>query len=159
MTHTLDDLDRFIVYMLQKQARGTSAREIARAMDVSPSTVRNRIERLEEDGVLFGYHLDVNYEAAGYQLYTLIVCTAPIDGRESLAKAALDVPGVVSVREIMTGEENVHVVVVGSDSDDLSRIGRDLSALGLEVVDEDLVRNEYFQPYHGFAVDSLSDED
>jgi hypothetical protein len=66
------------------------------------------------------------------------------------------VSGVVAVREVMTGTENVHVEAIGSDSDDLSRIGRDLDELGLEVVDEDLIRNEYERAFHGFDVDELS---
>jgi DNA-binding Lrp family transcriptional regulator len=154
-TRELDGLDRYIVYRLQADARTTSAAEIADDYGVSPSTVRNRVSRLEEDGVIRGSHLDVDYERVGYQLFTIIFCTAPIPERERLAQDALSVDGVVSVRELMTGEENLHVVAVGEDGDDLSRIGRDLSALGLEIVEEELVRNEYSRPYHAF--DTLGD--
>lgn len=146
----LDELDRYVIYRLQKDARGTSAAEIAEDYGVSPSTVRNRISRLEADGVVQGSHLDIDYELVGYQLFTIIFCTAPIPEREQLAREAMSVPGVVSVRELMTGEENLHVVAVGRDADDLSRIGRDLSKLGLEIVEEELVHNEYSCPFHWF---------
>lgn len=149
-TEDLDELDQFILHELQRNARHTSASTIADAMDVAPSTVRNRIRQLEDSEVIKGYPLDVDYERAGYPLHTLIVCTAPMPEREDLARGALDVPGVVAVREIMTGEENVHVSVVGTDHDDLSRIARDLNELGLEVVDEDIVRSEYFQSFERF---------
>lgn len=149
----LDDLDRQILYALQQDARKTSSGTIAEMAGVSASTVRNRIQRLEEDEILTGYHADVDYEPAGYQLHTLIVCTAPVRQREELAAAALDVPGVVHVKEIMTGEENVHVSAVGTNSDDLSRIGRDLDELGLVVVDEDLIRNEHTGPFSEFELD------
>lgn len=156
----LDELDRHIIHSLQQDSRTTSSNDIAEAIGVSASTVRNRIQQLEEHGVITGYKLDVDYEVAGFQLYTLIVCTAPIPERGTLAEEALEVPGVVSVREVMTGEENVHIAAVGIDGDDLSRIGRELDALGLEVVDEDLIRSEYDHPYHGFALDNdLSDDD
>jgi len=105
----LDDLDRTIIYCLQEDARKTSASEIADKAGVSASTVRNRIRNLEESGILTGYRPEVNYEAASYQLQTLIVCTAPIPDREALAQKALEVSGVVAVREVMTGTENVHV--------------------------------------------------
>lgn len=155
---TLDDLDRRILYELQREARRTSTTEIAEACDVSPSTVRNRIRQLEADGIIRGSHVDVDYEAIGYQLYTLIFCTAPIPEREELAREARQVPGVVHVREIMTGEENLHVVAVGEDGDDLSRIGRELDALGLTIEDEDIIRREYVIPYEGFAGETSDGE-
>ena len=147
----LDDLDRAILYALQQNARNTSASEIAETAGVSPSTVRKRIAKLEERDVVSGYHVDVDYTTAGFQLHTLIVCTAPIPDREELARKARAVDGVVAVREVMTGGENVHVEVVGEDGDDLSRIGRELDSLGLHVEDEDLIRNEYVTAYEGFT--------
>lgn len=146
----LDELDRHIIYTLQTEARHTSSGDIAEQMDVSASTVRNRIARLEDEGVIRGYHADIDYELAGYQLHTLIVCTAPIEDRETLAEAALEVTGVVEVQEVMTGEENVLVSVVGEDGDDLSRIGRELSDIGLHISDEDVIRNHHTNPYHRF---------
>jgi DNA-binding Lrp family transcriptional regulator len=150
----LDALDRHIIYRLQHDARNTSASTIAEEMDVAASTVRNRINRLEENGVINGYYLDVDYERTGFQLHTLIVCNADIPDREELSRQALEIEGVVAVREVMTGSENVHVEVVGRDGDDLSRIGQELDALGLEVVDEDIIRNEYVHAYEGFSPES-----
>lgn len=155
--YPIDDLDRRIIHALQGDARHTSASEIAESLDVSARTVRNRIGKLEDAGVIRGYDVDVDYEAAGYQLHTLIVCTAPIHEREEIARRALDVDGVVAVREVMTGAENVHAEVVGVDGNDLSRIGRDLNDIGLEVVDEDLIRNEYTRPFHQFSSETVAD--
>jgi DNA-binding Lrp family transcriptional regulator len=149
-TRELDALDRQILYRLQTEARHTSSSDIAASLDVSASTVRNRIQRLESDGVIRGYHADVDYETAGYQLFTLIVCTAPIPERAELAEAAAEVPGVVEVQEVMTGEGNVLVRAIGVDGDDLSRIGEELDELGLRVSDEDLVRNTHRRPYSRF---------
>jgi len=152
----IDEIDQQIIHALQEDARHTSASTIAESLDVSARTVRNHIERLEEAGVIQGYDVNVDFEAAGYQLHTLIVCTAPIHEREEIARRALEVPGVVAVREVMTGEENVHVEVVGTDSNDLSRIGRDLQEAGLQVADEDIIRNEYTSCFDGFAPDEHS---
>jgi Lrp/AsnC family leucine-responsive transcriptional regulator len=147
----IDRIDQRIIHALQGDARHTSASDIAESLDVSARTVRNHITRLEEEGVIQEYRIGVDYEAAGFQLHTLIVCTAPVHEREQLASRALDVPGVVGVREVMTGEENVHVEVVGVDGNDLSRIGRDLQDLGLQVADEDIIRNDYSTSFDRFA--------
>lgn len=150
-TRTLDALDKRVLYALQREARRTSSNDIAASLDASASTVRNRIRSLEADGIVRGYHADVDYEAAGYQLYALIVCTAPIPDREELAAAAAEVPGVVEVQEVMTGEANVLVRAIGVDGDDLSRIGEELDELGLRVSDEDLIRRTHRRPYSGFG--------
>lgn len=153
MDDGLDDLDRRILHALQRDARHTSATEIADEAGVAPSTVRKRIARLEERGIVRGYHVDVDYQRAGYQLHTLITCTASIDEREQLVRDALDVRGVVSVREVMTGDDNVRVSAVSTDHDDLNRIAQELSHLGLEVTDENLVRNEHVRPFDSLVRD------
>jgi DNA-binding Lrp family transcriptional regulator len=145
----LDDLDWRILRGLQVDARGASSREIAEQADVSPSTVRKRIDRLEREGIVAGYRAEVDFGQAGYQLQVQIACTAPIPERETLGERALGVKGVVSVRELAAGEENLLVSVVAADSDDLTRIARELSELGLAVSDEQLIRGESFTPYSG----------
>jgi DNA-binding Lrp family transcriptional regulator len=147
----LDELDRHIIYTLQADARHASSQEIAERMDVSPSTVRKRIQRLEEKGIITGYRAEIDFEKAGYQLQIQVVCTAPIPGRGELTDQVMDVPGVVSVRELATGDENLLVRVVATDNDDLTRIAAALSELGLAISEEQLVRGERFGPYHGFA--------
>jgi DNA-binding Lrp family transcriptional regulator len=146
----LDDVDRHILYYLQQDARRTSSSEIAEKLDLSASTVRTRINKLEDEGIIRGYHLDIDYDLAGYPLYTKIICTAPIPERDTLADRAREIRGVTAVREIMTGERNVYVNAIGRDHDDLNRISQDLDALGLDIVDEQLIRDEYVCPYHGF---------
>jgi len=146
----LDDVDRGILYYLQQDARRTSSSDIAEKLDLSSSTVRTRLKELEDSGVVRGYHLDIDYDLAGYPLHTKIICTAPIPERDSLADRAREIHGVTAVREIMTGERNVYVNAIGTDHDDLNRITEELDSLGLAVVDEKLIRDEYVCPYHGF---------
>jgi DNA-binding Lrp family transcriptional regulator len=119
-------------------------------VDATASTVRKRIARLEEEGIVTGYHADVDYERGGYQLHVQVVCTAPIDRRSAVAQAALDVSGVVGVRELATGERNVTVTVVGEDGDDLTRIATELGDCGLTVQDENLIRSDVERPFTGF---------
>jgi DNA-binding Lrp family transcriptional regulator len=147
----LDDLDHHILHALQRDARHASSNEIAKERNVSPSTVRKRIERLESTGVVTGYHADIDYEQAGYQLQVQISCTAPITQRDVMGEHALELPGVVSVREIAAGENNLLVRVVAQDNDDLTRIASDLSELGLAISNEQLIRGEDTSPYRLFG--------
>jgi DNA-binding Lrp family transcriptional regulator len=146
----LDSLDRHILYHLQQDARATSSTDIAEELGVSSSTVRTRLNKLEESGVIRGYHVDIDYDLAGYPLYTKIICTAPVPERDALANDARDIRGVTAVREIMTGERNVYVNAIGEDHDDLNRISKELDTIGLRIVDEQLIRDEFVCPYHGF---------
>ena len=150
MEMQLDEIDRRVVYELMADARGTSAPEIAEAVDVSPATIRNRIDRLEEAGVLTGYHAQVDFEAADGRLTNLYLCNAPVAERESYASKVRAVPGVINVRELMTGRRNLHVLAVGETIDDLRRIARAISSLGIEIEDEDLVQTDTalaYSPY------------
>lgn len=157
---TLDSVDKQILYHLQQDARGVSSSEIADELGLSSSTIRTRLNKLEESDIVRGYHIDINYEAAGYPLYTKIICTAPVPERDDLANQARDIDGVTAVREIMTGKRNVYVNAIGQSHDDLNRIAGDLDELGLDIVDEQLIRDEYVCPYHGFleADDSHPDD-
>ncbi|KAB1188364.1 MULTISPECIES: Lrp/AsnC family transcriptional regulator [Haloferax] len=151
MGHRLDEIDRLILHALMSDARGTSAPMIADEVSVSPGTIRNRIRQLEEYGVITGYHANVDFEQTGHRFTNLFVCTAPVPERERLSKLVREISGVVNIRELLSGRGNLHVLAVGADMNDVTRIGRELSNLGLEIEDENLVRRESFEPYSPFG--------
>ena len=155
----LDDLDRAILGALQHDARHTSSGEIAERMDVSASTVRKRIQRLESEGIITGYNATVDYERAGYPLQVLLFCTATIPDREEMADRAIAVPGVVRVQEVATGEENLLVTAVAENTDELTAIAQELAELGLTIGEEELVRGDEAVAFHQFtaATDDESD--
>lgn len=151
MSQRIDEIDKQILYYLTQEGRHTSAPDIAEEVDVSAPTVRNRIRRLEEDGIIEGYHAHINYERADGRLTNLFICTTSATDRQELAQRVLDVPGVVNVREIMTGKGDLQIKVVGTDTDDLTRISQDITALGIQIDDEGLIHREYFRPYAQFG--------
>ncbi|WP_411963523.1 TrkA C-terminal domain-containing protein [Haloferax sp. YSMS24] len=163
MDYRLDEIDRLILHALMSDARGTSAPMIAEEVSVSPGTIRNRIRQLEENGIITGYHASVDFEQTGHRFTNLFICTAPVPERERLATLVREISGVVNVRELLSGRGNLHVLTVGSDMNDVTRIGRELSNLGLEIEDENLVRRESFEPYGPFGpnerpgIDALAD--
>ena len=151
MALQIDTIDEQILYYLTEEARHTSAPDIAEKVDVSAPTVRNRIRRLEEGGFIRGYHADVNYQKVGGRLTNHYVCSTGNRDRKEMAQRVLDVPGVINVREIMSGKGDLRITVVGTDTDDLTRIAQGIISLGIEIDDEDLVHREYFRPYAPFG--------
>jgi len=150
---SLDEVDRGILFALQEDARNTTIADIAEQVDVSASTVRNRIERLEETGIIEGYYPKINYERANYPLHVLFVCSAPVEERKELAVTALERHGVVDVREMLTSTRNIYVEVVAIDTRDLTEITNDLSSMGFEIVSSEIVTNHYTRPWAEFEFD------
>lgn len=149
----LDSVDRGILHMLQEDARNNSASDIADEVGVAPNTVRNRIERLENRGVVDGYHPHVDYERAGYKLHVVFVCTVPIADRREFADEALASEGVIRVIERLSGRENLAVEVVGKDSEHLTSIACELEEIGCTISDEWFLRNSRVQPFDHFGVE------
>lgn len=147
----LDEIDKRILYHLTADARNTTAPTVAEEVDVTPATIRNRIQQLEEHGIIQGYHAAIDYEHTGGRATSQLTCSAPVADRQRLAQEILGVSGVIGVRELLAGRENLLVTVVGTDTDDISRIGRELSNLGLDIEQEDTIHNEITQPYRPFA--------
>ena len=150
---SIDEIDERVIYYLVAEARNTSAPNIADEVDVSPGTIRNRIEHLEAEGAIGGYHADIRYQEIGGMITTLFVCEASISDLETLVADILDISGVINVRELLSGRENLQVTAVGKDVDDLMRIATDLSDLDLKIIHEDLIQREFHQPYGPFGPD------
>ena len=71
MEHKLDNIDRKIIEMLQKNAR-TPVKEIAKEVFLSSPAVSARIEHLEKNGLITGYHAQINPVFLGYHIKAFI---------------------------------------------------------------------------------------
>lgn len=157
-TEELDDVERGILYLLQQNARDATTTDIADRIGVSAGTIRNRIDSLEERGILKGYVPDVDYEKAGFELHILFTCTAP-QSTDEYVEEILEQRGVVAVRKLLAGEENLHVETTGTSTDDISRIARDLQDVGLEVVRSDVLEGTFVQPFNHFGKEIADGEE
>jgi len=147
----LDEVDKSIIHFLQQDARNTTAADIAEHVDVTPNTVRNRIQHLEESGIIEGYIPIINYERAKYPLVVDVICTAPMINRKELAEDALNLNGVVRVQERMSGRRNVIITVVASEGDELTEVATSLHNIGFTVEAKELVKNSLVQPFDNFS--------
>ncbi|MCU4924373.1 Lrp/AsnC family transcriptional regulator [Halobacteria archaeon AArc-dxtr1] len=151
----LDEIDSGVLQLLQQDARNYTTREIGEHIGVSGSTVSNRISKLEDDGVILGYTIDVDFEQIGVNPKMLLVCTAPAAEREAVASEAIDIDGVVDVRTVLTGARNVHVTAIGRDIAALSTVTQALESIGLEIVDSGIVNEQHRSPFDHFGEDAV----
>lgn len=147
----LDKIDERTIYWLMTNARGISAPEISEGLNVSPGTIRNRINQLEENGIIRGYSANIDFQRAEGRLMNLYICTVPVAEREPLAHDIRSIPGVINVRELMSGKRNLHVKAVGENVESLQRIAHALAEMGLEIEEEHLIRDESDDPYTPFG--------
>ncbi len=68
----LDQIDHKILKFLQENARITNA-ELAEKVGLSPTPCLRRLRRLETDGIIRGYHTEVNREALGINVTVIIL--------------------------------------------------------------------------------------
>jgi len=155
MGHRIDEIDKRILYYFALDARNTATSAVAEEMGVTAATIRNRIDQLEERGILRGYPADVDYKSIGGYITYLFRCTAPIPERTQLAQSALDVSGVIGVQELMAGSANLLVTVVGADTDEINHVAGELSDLGLRIEDESVMQGEYRRPYDPFGPETV----
>ncbi|MBL6453840.1 Lrp/AsnC family transcriptional regulator [Belnapia sp. T6] len=64
---SLDEVDRQILSELQSDGRMTNV-ELARRVGLSAPPCLRRVRRLEEEGVIRGYHADLDPVALGYEI-------------------------------------------------------------------------------------------
>ncbi len=150
MGRELDNVDRGILYHLQRDARNTTTDEMAETVGVSASTIRNRIKALEDDGIIKGYHPEIDYEAANLPLRVLFVCTAPATNQSEFVQQMLEIQGVVDVREMLVGRRNIYVEVVGTSTKDITRITDTLHDSGVTIDSSEIMRERHMQPFDHF---------
>lgn len=155
----IDDVDTAILYALQEDARNTSSGDIAERTGTADSTVRKRIQRLESEGVIKGYGANVDYQKSGYPLRMLLYCTASIPERGNLIPDILEIDRVVSVQELVTGEQNLLVTAVGESDSDITPIAQELLDMGLTVADEVLVRSHETTPFGEFDPENGTEDE
>jgi Lrp/AsnC family leucine-responsive transcriptional regulator len=98
-----DPVDIEIVRRLIEAPRSTTS-ELARHVGMSPPAVRERIQRLEESGIITGYETLINPRALGYNI-TVFVRVKPMPGcLQKIAALAAEIPNVVECHRV-TGED------------------------------------------------------
>jgi Lrp/AsnC family leucine-responsive transcriptional regulator len=99
----LDDVNRAILRELQRDARLSMA-ELGRRVNLSPPAVAERVQRLERDGVIRGYRVDVDPKKLGYTVAAVVRVAPATRQLDKIREIARDTPEVVECHRI-TGED------------------------------------------------------
>src|ERR1700722_15935180 len=95
--------------------------ELARAIGMSAPAVRERLQRLEEAGIIRGYHIDIDPKALGYPI-AAILRGRPMPGQLSkIAELAQQMPQIVECHRI-TGEDCFLMKLYLEDLDGLDAV-------------------------------------
>jgi Lrp/AsnC family transcriptional regulator for asnA, asnC and gidA len=116
----LDDTDRAILEALQEDAR-TPFSEIARQIDMSSATVHDRVNRMEEAGVIEGYHAKVDPKALDYGISAVVGLQVEQGQEQDTLGRLEDIPGVQEVH-LTTGSWDVLMRVYAEDADRLREL-------------------------------------
>ena len=85
-TDRIDENDRKIIEILTSNAR-ISLREIKKKVDLSPSSIRNRMERLVNLGVIRKYTIDIDQRKLGFEIQVVALITSKPSESDGLCKA------------------------------------------------------------------------
>lgn len=118
----LDELDQQLIAVLGDDAR-VSNRRIAADLGVTEGTVRGRIKRLQQEG-LMAFTAITSYQMESRPLLAFISIAAEIDKVREVANRIAEISAINAVMVTM-GEFNILAISVFNDMNELASIGSD----------------------------------
>ncbi len=106
----VDPLDRRIIGILQQSGR-ISWRELADAVHMAPSSVADRVRRLEVTGAIRGYHASVDPAALGRDVRAVIDVSLPAGSDPAEFEGRLSKREEVELALYVTGPADYTVIV------------------------------------------------
>ena len=116
----LDDVDRRILTLLHSDARMPNS-ALAEAVGIAPSTCHGRVRRLQEVGVIRGFHADIDPAAIGLPLQAMISVSLQAGARGKIRTFVEQIrsrPQVIDVY-FLAGADDFIIHVAARDTDDL----------------------------------------
>jgi Lrp/AsnC family transcriptional regulator, leucine-responsive regulatory protein len=126
----LDETSWLLLQELQQNAR-LSYSELGQRVGLSAPAVAERMRKIEEAGIITGYHAEVNLARIGLPVMA-IIRLGSVAGQSCsrVASSASEIPEVLECYRV-TGSDSVIIKAVAASVDHLERIIDQLTALGL----------------------------
>jgi len=130
----VDEMNKRILRLLRTDGK-MSYREVASFLKRSPSTVRDRITRMEESGIILGYVTLVDPKAVGMDAEALLLANL----KEGVSVGDIGkLKEVEGVQEILyvSGERSIMIRIQAPDNRALEeKVSHDIVPIGLQNVD------------------------
>lgn len=131
---TQDDLDQRILAILQKDGKLTNE-EIGRILDRSPSTVRDRIKRMEEERTIMGYSAIVDEGRVGIGADAYVAANVAPDKDEEAITGLLGIENVTEVLHTTGVRRVMFRISAENDKELLNILDKKVRPLGLTDLD------------------------
>lgn len=108
-----DKFDLKIIHLLQKNSR-TSYAEIGRQINLSASSVRDRVQHLTDSGLIKKFGIELDYAQLGYSLEAFILIKL-FSGKLKNFLSIINKFEEVQQSFRITGNQNVHLKIILKD--------------------------------------------
>jgi DNA-binding Lrp family transcriptional regulator len=121
----MDNNDMKLLQLVHKDSK-QSVQELAKETGLPPTTVHNRIKRMEKEGIIKSYTADVDWRKAGKPVMAYVLVSfeyiLPTGGRVQQEDAAKEIRQMDWVEEVsvLTGGADMLVKVRAKDLDELN---------------------------------------
>jgi Lrp/AsnC family leucine-responsive transcriptional regulator len=120
----IDETDKKIIDILQANSRTPNA-EIARLLNMAPSSVFERIKQLESKKIITGYSINLNFEKLGCnQIAFISIKTKERSGEITVANKLCKIPEVQEIHHI-AGDDCYLLKVRVKDNQALAKLMRE----------------------------------
>lgn len=106
----VDAIDKQILDILNTNSRLSFA-DIGRKISLSPSAVRERVQKMEDSGVIKKFDLQVDNRKLGYELEAFMLLKVFPGQLKHIIETIKDFPEIKEAHRI-TGSQNLHLKVV-----------------------------------------------
>ncbi len=121
----MDNNDTKLLQLLHKDSK-LSVQQLAKETGLPPTTVHNRIKRMEKEGIIKSYTADIDWKKAGKPVMAYVLVSfeyiLPTGGRVQQEDSAKEIKGMQGVEEVsvLTGGADIIVKVRAKDLDELN---------------------------------------
>lgn len=123
MTIKLDQTDRKILEILQRQGRITNA-QLSKDIELSPAPTLERVKKLENSGVIMSYHAKLDTKALGLGVTTFVNVKLAKHNKENNATFLQKIDAIPEVIEChhVTGNSHYLLKVITTDIEEYQTI-------------------------------------